>query len=170
MKYRNLPADANSALRENENLKLEIASLKETVSRLMKMAGKSPDLHRQFERTVNENTSLRTESAKLRKHISLLNAELRENELLRKNNEEQIQKLLASGRNSEAYLRQRDQKIRKLNEEIARLKKRAGVPASKEIAELSATVTELREGKVQFESALRNLTAVRTKLEEDNKN
>ena len=59
--------------------------------------------------------------------------------------------------------------IKQLNAEIARLKKRAGVPASKEIAELSATVTELREGKVQFETALRNLTAVRTKLEEENR-
>ena len=169
VKYRNLPADANSVLRENENLKMEIASLKETVSRLMKMAENPQTSTRQIELTVNENTSLRTEAAKLKKHISMLNAELRENELLRKNNEKQIQKLLASSRNSEEFLRQRDQKIKTLNAEIARLKKRAGVPASKEIAELSATVTELREGKVQFETALRNLTAVRTKLEEENK-
>ena len=169
VKYRNLPADANSVLRENENLKIEIASLKETVARLMKMAENPQTSTRQIELTVNENTSLRTEAVKLKKHISMLNAELRENEMLRKNNEEQIKKLLASGKNSEEFLRQRDQKIKKLNAEIARLKKRTGVPASKEIAELSATVTELREGKVQFESALRNLTAVRTKLEEENK-
>lgn len=169
VKYRNLPADANSALKENENLKIEIASLKETVARLMKMAENPQTSTRQIELTVHENTSLRTESAKLKKHISMLNAELRENEMLRKNNEEQIQKLLASGKNTDEFLRQRDQKIKQLNAEIARLKKRAGVPASKEIAELSATVTELREGKVQFETALRNLTAARTKLEEENK-
>ena len=169
VKYRNLPADANSILKENENLKIEITSLKETVSRLMKMAENPQTSTRQIELAVNENTSLRTEAAKLKKHISMLNAELRENEMLRKNNEAQIQKLLASGKNSEEFLRQRDQRIKQLNAEIARLKKRAGVPASKEIAELSATVTELREGKVQFETALRNLTAVRTKLEEENR-
>ena len=169
VKYRNLPADANSILKENENLKIEITSLKETVFRLMKMAENPQTSTRQIELAVNENTSLRTEAAKLKKHISMLNAELRENEMLRKNNEAQIQKLLASGKNSEEFLRQRDQRIKQLNAEIARLKKRAGVPASKEIAELSATVTELREGKVQFETALRNLTAVRTKLEEENR-
>lgn len=167
VKYQNLPSDTDAVLKENKSLKAEIVTLKGSVARLMKMAENPQASAKQIEQAVSENTTLRTESARLKKHISMLSAELRENETLRKNNEEQIKKLLASGKSSEEFIRQRDQRIKKLNAEIARLKKRE--PASKEIAELSATVTELKEGKVQFESALRNLTAARTKLEEENK-
>ena len=165
LKQTHVPDRLDAVLKENATLKEDVALLKGTVDRLLKQS----DSVSGTKQAMEENATLKSETFKLRKHIEELSAELRKNEQLRKSNEEQLRKLQASGQNSEAFLKQRDELIRKLNEEIRILRIRTGKGTDKEIAELAATVTELREGKAQFETALRTLNGTKTKLEKENR-
>lgn len=164
LKQDHVPDRLDAALKENAALKADVALLKGTVERLLKQSDQAAGA----KAALAENESLKSDTIKLRRHIEELSAELRKNENLRKSTEEQMRKLQASGRNSEAFLKQRDELIRKLNDEIRILKVRAGKGSGKEIAELAATVTELKEGKAQFETALRTLNESKVKLEKDN--
>lgn len=153
---------------ENKNLRTEVTTLKGSVARLMKLVENPHMAPGQIEQTVQENASLKTEMQKLKNHIDSLNDQLTKNEARRKENDARLVALLASARNSQEFIKQRDETIRGLNAQIEQLKRRDPTSASKEIAELSATVTELKEGKVQFETALASLNTARKKLEAEN--
>ena len=153
---------------QNDSLRTEVATLKGSVARLIKLAEHPELASQQIEQTVQENSGMKLEMQKLKAHVETLNAQLTENEKRRKENDARLVALLASVRNSQAFIKQRDETIRGLTEQIERLKRRDSTSAAKEITQLSATVTELKEGKVQFENALANLNAARKKLETEN--
>lgn len=168
MSGNDLSARIRTLSTQNNSLQTEVATLKGSVARLIKLVEHPELTPQQIEQTVQENSGMRMEMRKLKAHVETLNAQLKENETRRKENDARLVALLTSVRNSQAFIKQRDETIRGLNEQIERLKRFDSTSATKEITQLSATVTELKEGKVQFETALANLNAVRKKLETEN--
>lgn len=163
-----LAARIKTLLQENRNLRNETETLKGSVARLMKLVDNPQLAPSLVEQTIQENSTLRLEIQKQKDQIETIRGQLAANETRRKENDARLVTLLNSVRNSQEFIRQRDETIRGLNAQIEQLKRRDPTSASKEIAALSATVTELKEGKVQFETALANLNEVRRKLETEN--
>lgn len=163
-----LSARIQTLNQENRNLRIEIETLQGSVERLMKLADNPQLAPSLLQQTIRENTTLRREIATQKDQIGTIREQLAANEARRKENDARLVTLLNSVRNSQEFIRQRDETIRGLTAQIERLRRNDPSSASKEIAALSATVTELKEGKVQFETALANLNEVRRKLEAEN--